>query len=251
METTATISPEIFLVVLAVTILVSLIAGYVARIFEERQKPEPPPQTAQEPAPSAEMPGEHTALKVTFDKDLAWHLEVDGVRTAPNELTPEQRARLVNILVQIRPWIDGKTAPAPVNPAPAPPLAATPSPAAASAPAKIQFPGETSSLGISNDKDKDKTKLSLGRGFRSLLANDLKAIENARPPSIVAMIDDFLQKRLTASPLADREIHLEEGSVGEVVVFVGKTRYAGVDEVPDPEIQAMIKSAIKDWEKSS
>jgi hypothetical protein len=65
------------------------------------------------------------------------------------------------------------------------------------------------------------------------------------------MIDDFLQKRLAVSPLANREIHLEEGALGEVVVFVGKERFAGVEAVSNPEIQSIIRAAIKDWEKSS
>ena len=231
MEPTATIPPGAFLIILAITVLISLVAGYAARMFEERSKPDA--QAADSPeARNPALPEEHTALKVTLDKSLAWHLEVDGARIAPNDLTSEQRARLVNIIVQIRPWIDGKTAPAPAVPAPAP--AVTP---VSTKPAE--------------QGEKDKTKLSIGRGFRSLMANDLKVIENTRPPSIVAMIDDFLQKRLAASPLANREIHLEEGSLGEVIVFVGKTRYAGVDDVPDPEIQTIIKSAIKDWEKTT
>jgi hypothetical protein len=239
METTATIPPGAFLIILAVTVLISLVAGYAARMFEERPKPEAQAANAPETEKSV-LPEEHTALKVTLDKNLAWHLEVDGARIAPDELTTEQRARLVNIIVQIRPWIDGKPAPAVSAPAPIPVPAAAPPPAVAPVSTKPAQQGE-----------KDKTKLSIGRGFRSLMANDLKVIENTRPPSIVTMIDDFLQKRLAASPLANREIHLEEGSLGEVIVFVGKTRYAGVDEVPDPEIQTMIKAAIKDWEKST
>jgi len=247
MEQTATISPGAFLIILAVTVLISLIAGYAARIFEERQKPEAPPASAPETAQPVQSE-EHTALRVMLDKNLAWNLEVDGARLAPNELTPEQRARLVNIIVQIRPWIDGKIAPISTVPVPAPapvppPLVAVP------VSTKPQPPADSSNIGTRNDKDKNK--LDLGRGFRSLMANDMKVMENTRPPSIVTMIDDFLQKRLTASPLANREIHLEEGSLGEVIVFVGKTRYAGVDDVPDPEIQTMIKSAIKDWEKSA
>lgn len=240
MEPTATISPGTFLIILAVTVLISLIAGYAARVFEERQKPEAPPVGLPE-AEKPSLPEEHIALKVTFDNNMAWNLEVDGARVAPNQLTPQQRARLVNIIVQIRPWIDGKASPAPANPAPAPVVAPevtlTPVAAVAAKPA--------------DEADKNKTKLSIGRGFRSLIANDLKVIENTRPPSIVAMIDDFLQKRLADSPLANRDIHLEEGSLGEVIVFVGKTRYAGVDAVPDLEIQTMIKAAIKDWEKSA
>lgn len=237
MEPTATISPNVFLIVIAITVLVSLIAGYVARIVEERQKPADQPQSAAPEPGQVIVPEEHTALKVTLDKGLAWQLEVDGARVAPNELTAEQRARLVNIIVQIRPWIDGKAAPAPAAPAPTqltPPVAATVS-------MKTEPPAAES----------DKLKIDVGRGFRSLFANDLKVIESAKPTSIVSMIDDFLQKRLAVSPLANREIHLEEGALGEVVVFVGKERFAGVEAVSNPEIQSIIRAAIKDWEKSS
>lgn len=241
MEPTATIPPATFLIILALAILIALVAGYAARMFEERPKPEAQPEKVTETEAQV-LPEEHTALKVTLDKSLQWHVEVDGTRVKPNELTAEQRARLVNVLVQIRPWVDGKTvAPAPVAaPAPsaAPQAAAPVTVLAAEPPAK-------------KDEEKGKLKLSIGRGFRSLMANDLKIIENAKPPSIVAQIDELLQKRLAPSPLANREIRLEEGALGEVVVYVGKTRYAGVDDVPDPEIQTIIKAAIKDWEKTT
>ena len=247
MGPTATIPPGTFLIILAVTVLIALVAGYAARMFEERSKPEAQATDAPETEKPI-LPEEHTALKVTLDKSLVWHLEVDGARVAPDNLTPEQRARLVNIIVQIRPWIDGKTAPAPTSSAPTP---VSPAPAPLPALAVSPSPAAKPSVLTKPDEDGEKNlKISIGRGFRSLVANDLKIIESTRPPSIVSMIDDFLQKRLAVSPLANRDIHLEEGSLGEVIVFVGKTRYAGVDDVPDPEIQTMIKAAIKDWEKS-
>lgn len=241
METIPTITPGVFLIILAVTVLISLLAGYAARMFEERPKPADQPFSADSEAGQVILPEEHTALKVMLDKNLAWQLEIDGARVLPNELTPEQRARLVNIIVQIRPWIDGKTVAAPATPAPIPTPAVASPPFAPVASTRPQPPAV----------EADKLKIDIGRGFRSLFANDLKVIENTKPASIVAMIDDFLQKRLATSPMAGREIHLEEGALGEVIVFVGKTRYPGVEDVPDPEIQAIIKAAIKDWEKSS
>ena len=35
---------------------------------------------------------------------------------------------------------------------------------------------------------------------------------------------------------------------GGVVVMVGLTKYNGVGEVPDPQVQAMIRAAIAEWE---
>lgn len=239
METTPAIPPLTFVIILSLAVLIALVAGYAARMLEEKPQNELPAAEAE--TPKEVLPEEHVALRVMLDKSLQWHVEVDGTRVLPAEVTPEQRARLVNILVQIRPWVDGKSAPAPAAPAPPP----------APAPASVVSISAVSASSEKKDEDKPRMRLNLGRGFRSLMANDIKVIENTRPPSIVTLIDDFLQKRLAASPLAGQEIHLEEGPRGEVIVFVGKTRYAGVDEVTDPQIQAMIRAAIKDWEKTA
>jgi hypothetical protein len=32
------------------------------------------------------------------------------------------------------------------------------------------------------------------------------------------------------------------------MVYVGLTKYMGVDDVPDPEVKAAIRSAIREWE---
>ncbi|MCS6995258.1 MAG: hypothetical protein N2117_08050 [Anaerolineales bacterium] len=244
METTPTIAPTTFVLILAVAILIALAAGYAARLLEEKSQSGDAPAATEE-AEKPILPEEHIALKVTLDKSLQWHLEVDGARVLPGEVTAEQRARLVNILVQIRPWVEGKGAAAPA--ASAPP---SPPPPAASTPVAVSI-SNISPVAPPKEEEKNKMRLSLGRGFRSLMANDVKVIENTRPPSIVTLIDDFLQKRLADSPLAGQDIHLEEGAQGEVIVFVGKTRYASVNEVTDPQIQAMIRAAIKDWEKST
>ena len=82
-----------------------------------------------------------------------------------------------------------------------------------------------------------------------MLNGELKSANEIKSTSIVAMIDEVLQAKLLSSPLLSKGIRLEEGSFGEVVVFVGTNHYPGVDAVPDPEIQAIIKSAIADWEK--
>jgi hypothetical protein len=249
METAATISPMAFLVILAVAVALSLGAGYFARKLEEPPKPQelPQPATPTVAHQTVEL-NEHTALKVTLDKSLAWHVEVDGARIVPGDLTAEQRARLVNILVQIRPWLDGKIAAAPA-PAPAPVASPTsqadplrPLAVPATATAKTQPPSIL---------PPEKPKIDVMRGFRSLVTNDLKVMESAKPISIVAMIDDFLQKRLAGTHLADKEIRLEEGALGEVIVLIGKSSYPGVDAVPDPQIQAVIRAAISDWEKNT
>ncbi len=155
----------------------------------------------------------------------------------PQAMSAEQRQRLVNVVVQMRPWIDGKSSPvaAPMPEAPVMPVRSlTQPPVSALPPTPVVGP---------------PPKVDVVRGFRSLLNNEVKNPEASKPKSIVAMIDEVLQAKLIGSPLFVRGIRLEEGPLGEVIVFVGQQRYSGVDAVPEPEIQAIIRAAIADWEK--
>ena len=66
---------------------------------------------------------------------------------------------------------------------------------------------------------------------------------------MVGQIDAILQARLAGTPLADKGIRLVESIRGGALVFVGNKSYEGVGEVPDPEIQAVIRAATAEWEK--
>jgi hypothetical protein len=234
-------------IIIAIVGVIAIILGYLVAILENRLttvlkegrgdvNPDDPLDPDEKPTPKLD---EHDVLKVTIDPGLKWHLELDGVRIEPDGLTAEQRTRLVNVVVQIRPWIDGKIVPvaAPKPPDAGPDLAA-PSSLVASTPVGTQ-PPVTSPL-----------RVDAVRGFRSLLENDMKKPEPIKGPSIVGLIDEVLQKKLEGSPLASKRIRLEEGSVGEVVVYVGAIRYSGIDAVPDDDIKAIIREAITEWDKS-
>jgi hypothetical protein len=43
-------------------------------------------------------------------------------------------------------------------------------------------------------------------------------------------------------------VFLTQSPEGGVIVYVGLTKYMGVDSVPDPEIKAAIRAAISEWE---
>ena len=66
---------------------------------------------------------------------------------------------------------------------------------------------------------------------------------------MVVQIDTILQARLQGTPLSSLGIRLAESLNGGAIVFVGKQSYAGVADVPDPQVQAAIREAIAEWEK--
>lgn len=203
--------------------------GYKKRKAEEGQqkKDQPPPA----PAPDAVTVDEAGLLRIKkAGSDIT--LELDGTQVDRASLTTDQRKRLIEILTIIRPWLEGRPASAPSAPesvAPPPPKAtalkpspATPEPVRiASAPPPAPRPG-------------------------TIPRED-------RPPapanSIVAQIDTVLQARLAGTPLEERGVFLTESPEGGVAVYVGLTRYDGIDEVPDPDIKAAIRAAISEWEQ--
>jgi hypothetical protein len=68
------------------------------------------------------------------------------------------------------------------------------------------------------------------------------------PPTIAAQVDEILQEKLEESPLKPRGIRLMELPDRGMVVLVGMDHYDGVDAVPDPEIKALIREAVAEWE---
>jgi hypothetical protein len=141
-------------------------------------------------------------------------LEMDGARLNGKEsLQPNQRRRLVSMLVDLRPWLEN-------------------TPAAKAVPEILPDP-------VSSEV--------------SLAKKDRPDLKDIKPEpvlkSIVEQIDAVLQDKLQISPLKDRDIHLTEGVGGIVFVRDGLKKYEGIDSVPEPEIKALIRQAVADWEK--
>ena len=152
-------------------------------------------------------------------------LNMDGVRLdSKEELLPEQRRRLLGLVVDLRSWLETvrSATPEPENPAQLPQSSTSMS---GVAPQTVQL-------------DKKKSKAT--------------AEEAAPAPvleSILKQIDKVLQSKLVSSPYSERGIRLTEGPGGVVIIKDGINRYEGVEAVPDPQIQSLIRQAVSDWEK--
>jgi len=177
---------------------------------------------AAEKAASA-VPAGNSLLRLWVDAMGAPQLDLDGQPVNTANIFDAQRKRLIQLITAMRPWIEARPgAPAAtVAPIPAPaPVAPRPvAPAPVPVPAVISLPG----------KAKDE--------------------KPAKPLSMVAQIDEILQIMLSTSSLAGRGIRLTEAPGGGVNVIVGLESFAGVGEVTDPEIQALLRTAIAEWEK--
>ncbi len=140
-------------------------------------------------------------------------MDLDGNRHPDGEsLRADQRRRLVSLLVELRPWLEGS------GPAPA----AAPSRKAEPPPAPVT----------------EKVRSEAAPAKPAVVLK-----------SIVEQINDVLQARLQDSSLKDRDIRLAEGPLGEVLVMDGFTKYEGIEAVPEPRIQALIRQAVAEWEK--
>lgn len=81
----------------------------------------------------------------------------------------------------------------------------------------------------------------------------LREIEKRPQPqlkSIPEHIDEFLQQKLLGTPYIWRGIRVRASATGTVEFEADGKTYESVDEVPDPEVRALIRAAVAEWEKT-
>jgi hypothetical protein len=218
-----------FNTVTIILIIVGIVAGYLFGLVDSWVTGRIRKNKEDQPEPEVIIKDNPGVLRVTMQEGQP-QVEVDGLSLRPQTMTPDQRARLVSILVQIRPWVDGKTASAQPAPAAAPRPATSPTASPAASPAPVSRP-----IGLSQPASP-----LLPKGQPDLPAA-------SQPTTLIGMIDRVLQKNLLTSPYKGMEIKLEDGRLGEVIVVVGDKKYDGVDAVPDAGIQQVIRDAIAEF----
>ncbi len=216
--------------------------GYKKRKGEEASDPAlraalqgsvtPPAPVAPAPVPEIRVqPQGKSLLRLSMDAGEQPCLELDGQRIDTAGLEPQQRRRLIDLMVVMRPWIEGGPVARPPQPVAEPAQTAAPAPAPARTPVQ-QAPAAPPARGTG----------PLGA------PTPPPAEQTSAPTTMVGQIDAILQTKLAGTPLATRGIRLVESVQGGAMVIVGMQRYAGVGDVPDAEVQAIIRAAIAEWE---
>jgi hypothetical protein len=214
------------------------IGGLIERALKRRPSARPTPPTTKNNLAEDNDVEIFSAWRTGGNK--VW-LEMDGKRLDNKEaLQPEQRQRLVSLVLDLRPWLETTrpaasgqgTAPEPIqSAAPEPEVAAQPVQAAAPEAAVAAQPVQT-------------------KNNQGNLAGE----ENPPVPvldSIIEQINKVLQDKLATSMFKDRDIRLIEGPGGIVIIKDGLNRYEGIEKIPDPQVKAFIQQAVTDWEKGA
>ena len=201
--------------------------GYKKRRGEEALEEKDKPATPSNPV--TVMVDDPGLLRIK-NENGQFTLDLDGTRVNVSAFSVDQRKRLIEMLNLMRPWLEGKPVPAPVSSTPAPLPAAN---TLQVAPAAVAPPTPSLTPRPAAPKERPAPK------------DDRPA---APATSIVGQIDAILQERLAGTALEDRGVFLTQSQDGSVNVYVGLTRYAGIDDVPDAEIKAVIRAAISEWE---
>jgi hypothetical protein len=209
-------------------VIVLCIGAAIGALIERAQKRR---STAPPPMPTSDG-------KLAEDGDIevfsAWRtrtnkvwLNMDGKRLDAKEaLLPDQRRRVLGLVVDLRPWLEtGRPA--------------SPEPGIAMQPLQA---GEPALGTVVQSVQTEKKKNGIARE---------EVVPAPAPESIIEQIDKVLQVKLATSPFKERGIRLTEGPGGIVIIKDGVNRYEGVEAVPDPMIKTLIQQAVSDWEKST
>lgn len=204
--------------------------GYKRRKAEEAEEKKKQPASIPAPAPVTVKVDDPGLLRIKNENGYLT-LDLDGSRVDTTAITGDQRKRLIEMLNLMRPWLEGKLVGAPA--APQPPVATPPLAQPGPAPVISMPPTPPPASQPSPSRP-------------STIAKEDRPIAPAG--SIVSQIDSILQARLVGTPLESRGVFLAQSPEGGVMVYVGLTKYTGLDDVPDPEIKAAIRAAISEWE---
>ena len=236
---------------LAIIVAVCLIIGYVfgwlvSALAGERKKDKTPEAEEEKGAPAlpaaapVELP--KSLLRLERNPETGGLTIVMAGKPFPDvdRLDPDERKQLLSLLQEVSLWLKKGGAPGPV---------AQPTGGAAAAPDLRRIPPPIEhapevSLPQKSGGITDTLSDMLNPGVAAVVA-----AKNA-PLSIVGQIDAILQTRLAGTELGKTKIYMTEDAHKNVVVCVGSKVYDGIGAMPEGEIKELVKSCVREWERS-
>jgi hypothetical protein len=225
-------NPTILLIVATVCVAVGYVAGLlISATHSDRDLPEEAGKVTGEPG------GPRYDEVNVFRSQPSGPLQVEvagRVYVNHAQMSDSQLNYLTKLEVELRTWLGGPaflTIPAP-NP--------TVPPAANLQPLKPENKNPQPSPLAS--------AISYAMGQPTKLPPSGSTAPFSEAKSIVAQIDEILQRKLLGSPYEDRKIRLVEMPNSGVVVIVDQNQYPGIDDVPDAEIRSLIRQSVSEWE---
>jgi hypothetical protein len=87
------------------------------------------------------------------------------------------------------------------------------------------------------------------KSFLDYVKADVPKLED-KPDSIPTQINAILQDLIEGTPLKEQGISVTDWPNRGVVFIVGIDVFESIDEIPDPDIQQAIRTAVEKWEKT-
>ena len=116
-------------------------------------------------------------------------------------------------------------------------------------PTSPQAPSQPASSKSTVDEEAFLEQLSRSDLFSAGVSPASSQVEPLIP---VEAINDLVQERLRKRPdLAGWHVFLTAEVGGDLRIYVGPQSFESVDDIPEPEVRALIRDAIREWEDSS
>lgn len=262
------LEPTTLIILGVLCVALGFIANVLLGMLREDVEPEGRPDDSVDSAPPGGRKGKYVPVVRLWRERQTGKLvvEVDGKSLVSSEpLTEIQRERLEKAARDFRVFLGMGLAGRNVMPEPDPQMVETPVPPQleqpadsqgssaqppAPAPAQPVVTPTPARVATPAPASRQVAKPSGGKAKGEPSPIEEAAASVSGSKSIVAQIEDILQDMLVGGPLAHRGIHLNEDPVRGVIVSDGIHRYEGIDSVPDPEVKAIIRAAVAEWEKS-
>ncbi len=208
------------------------VVGYALGLMEEKirnSNKEKKRTIVDEKIPAPSSDAEEGAVLALYERiSGTLRLRIDGEMVEyKSDLDAEKRARLLKLVIALRPWLEKPaTVQKPIAPS-APVIKRaktipTPPPTPAPEPPTIEFDVDTKAEEITQSK-----------------------------LNMVEQIDRILQKKLEGNPLEKQGIQLRTAISGGLLIQIGLDEYEWIDEIPDQNIQKIIREASAEWDENA